>query len=178
MSVLGGCAETTDNANPQATKTLQVMTRAMSQLKLLRNRTRKASVTDTVVSERRKSKGRRVLYSLIAELVVALHLTFIGFVVCGSVAVLRWPRLVWIHVPVVLWGVWVEWSGTICPLTPLEKWLRVRAGTVGYEGDFFAEYLLPVLYPVGLNRGEQIILGFIVVVINVVAYGWIWSRNR
>ncbi len=178
MSVLGGCADITDNANPQATKTLQVMTRGMSHLNLLRKRTRKASAAATVVPERRKSKDRRLFYSLIADLVVALHLAFVGFVVCGSVGVLRWPRLVWAHVPAAVWGVWIEWSGTICPLTPLEKWLRVRAGNVGYEGDFLAQYMLPVLYPVGLNRSEQMILGFIVVVVNVAAYGWIWSRNR
>ena len=84
----------------------------------------------------------------------------------------RWPRLAWIHLPAVAWGVGIELTGAICPLTPLELWLRIEAGAAGYEGDFIAHYLLPVLYPAGLTRQAQLALGALACGINAAAYGW------
>ena len=88
-----------------------------------------------------------------------MHLAFVGFVVLGGFAVPRRPRLAWLHLPAVAWGVGIELTGAICPLTPLEHWLRWEAGATGYDGDFIARYLLPVLYPAGLSRRAQIVLG-------------------
>lgn len=119
-----------------------------------------------------------MLYSLLADLVVALHLAFVGFVVLGGLAVWRWPRLAWVHLPAVVWGVGIELSGAVCPLTPWENWLRHRTGDTGYQGDFIEQYLLPLLYPVGLTRTGQVVLGCLVIVVNAVAYGWVWSRRR
>ena len=73
------------------------------------------------------TRGTKVMYSLLADLVVTLHLAFVGFVVLGGLAVWRWPRLAWVHVPAVVWGVGIELSGAVCPLTPWESWLRHRA---------------------------------------------------
>lgn len=39
-------------------------------------------------------------------------------------------RLIWIHVPAVLWGVAIEFIGFVCPLTPLEGWLREQGGEI------------------------------------------------
>ncbi len=116
-----------------------------------------------------------MLYGLAADLLVIVHLAFVGFVVLGGLAVLRWPRLAWLHLPAVAWGVGIELSGAICPLTPLELWLRVQAGATGYEGDFIARYLLPVLYPAGLTRRAQVVLGLLAGGVNVAVYGW-WVR--
>ena len=124
------------------------------------------------------TRGTKVMYSLLADLVVTLHLAFVGFVVLGGLAVWRWPRLAWVHVPAVVWGVGIELSGAVCPLTPWESWLRHRAGDTGYQGDFIDRYLLPLLYPVGLTRTGQVVLGCIVIAVNAVAYGWVWSRRR
>lgn len=120
-----------------------------------------------------------MIYSLAAELLVVVHLAFVVFVVLGGVAVWRWPRVAWVHVPAVVWGVGIELTGAICPLTPAEQWLRVQAGASGYEGDFIAHYLVPVLYPAGLSREMQLVLGALACAVNVVAYGWIWTlRGR
>ena len=113
-----------------------------------------------------------MLYGVVADLVVAAHLAFVGFVVLGGFAVPRWPRLAWVHLPAVAWGVGIEFSGAICPLTPVEQWLRAEAGVAGYEGDFIARYLLPVLYPAGLTRQAQLVLGGLACGINLAAYGW------
>ncbi len=119
-----------------------------------------------------------MLYSLLADAIVAIHLAFVGFVVLGGLAVWRWPRLALLHLPAVVWGVGIELSGAICPLTPWENWLRHQAGDVGYQGDFVERYLLPLLYPVSLTRTDQVVLGCIVILVNVAAYGWLWSRRR
>ena len=110
--------------------------------------------------------GSRIL----ADLIVILHFVFVVFVVAGGALVLRWPRLAYVHLPAALWGAWIEFSGRICPLTPLEKALRTRAGEGAYSGDFIDHYVLPVLYPVGLTRGVQVWLGLGVVLVNVAVY--------
>jgi hypothetical protein len=77
-----------------------------------------------------------------------------------------------------VWGAAVEFTGWICPLTPLENWLRQRAGEGAYGDDFLARYLLPLLYPEGLTRPMQITLGVLVVVVNLLIYGWILYRKK
>ena len=96
----------------------------------------------------------------------------------GGFLALRWPAVRWVHLPAALWGVWIELSGGICPLTPLENALRRHAGQPGYAGDFVARYLLPVLYPRGLTRQAQLVLAAIVVAVNVGVYWWVSRRGR
>ncbi len=112
-----------------------------------------------------------MFYHILANLVVVIHLVFVIFAVLGAVLII-WRRwIVWLHFPAFLWSVWIEFAGGICPLTPLENWFRIKAGQGGYEGDFVATYLLPVLYPAGLTRNVQFILALMVIVINVALYG-------
>ena len=112
-----------------------------------------------------------MFYHILANLVVVIHLVFVIFAVLGAVLII-WRRwIVWLHIPAFLWSVWIEFTGGICPLTPLENWFRIKAGQGGYEGDFVATYLLPVLYPAGLTRNVQFILALMVIVINVALYG-------
>ena len=116
--------------------------------------------------------------AILAALVVVLHLTFVVFATLGGVLVLRWPAIAWVHVPCAAWAAFIEFSGRICPLTPLENVLRRRAGLGDYSGDFVANYIFPVLYPEGLTRNAQIAIGCFVVALNVVAYGWLIRRRR
>ena len=117
-------------------------------------------------------------YGRLADLVVAAHALYVAFVVLGGLVVLRWPRVAWLHVPAVVWGALVEFTGWICPLTPLEDALRQRAAEAAYSGDFLQHYLLSALYPNGLTRGVQIALGALVVVLNVAAYAFVIARRR
>ncbi len=119
-----------------------------------------------------------MIYTLLADSLLFLHLGFILFVGFGAVMVFHWPRISWIHIPSALWGAWIEFSGWICPLTPLENRLRQMGGAVGYSDGFIEHYVLPLIYPLGLTRGLQIGLGVLVLAINVTAYGfiaWRWS---
>ena len=111
---------------------------------------------------------------LAADAVVIIHLGFVGFVALGAAVVWWRPRLAWLHLPAVAWGVGIELAGMVCPLTPLEQWLRLQAGHAGYDRDFVAQYVLPVLYPAGLTSDVQWLLGGTVCVVNFVAYACIW----
>ena len=93
-----------------------------------------------------------MIFSLLADAVLVAHGTFVLFVVLGGLLVLRWQRAAWVHVPCALWGAWVEFAGWICPLTPLEVDLRMRAGGAGYTGGFIERYVTSAIYPQGLTR--------------------------
>ena len=113
-----------------------------------------------------------------ADAIVALHFAFVAFVVLGGLLALRWPRVAWLHVPAVIWGAIIEFTGWICPLTPLENRLRRAGGEAGYERDFIAHYILPVLYPEGLTRMDQIVLGGVALGINATIYTFVALRYR
>ena len=118
------------------------------------------------------------MYPLLADLVVIVHLAFVVFVLCGGLLVLRWRWIAWLHLPAAAWGAVVEFTGWICPLTPLENWLRAQGGEVGDEHDFMARYLLPIPYPGDLTRDLQLLLGTVVVVLNAAVYWWLWQRMQ
>jgi hypothetical protein len=117
-------------------------------------------------------------YRLLADLVLLGHAAFVAFVVLGGFAVLRWPRLAWIHVPVVLWGAGIEFAGGVCPLTPLENHWRRLAGEGGYAGGFVDHYVTAFLYPDGLTRDQQLVLGFAVLAFNAAVYARLLWRRR
>jgi uncharacterized protein DUF2784 len=119
----------------------------------------------------------RVSYRLLADLTVALHGAFILFVVGGGFLAWRWRWVAWLHVPCACWGALVELGGWVCPLTPLENAFRVRAGEAGYGGGFIEHYVVPALYPAGLTRAQQVLLGGAVVAVNVLAYGLLIRRG-
>jgi len=120
-----------------------------------------------------------MLYRVLADVVVILHLAFVMFVLFGGLLALWKPRIVWLHLPVMAWGAAVEFTGWFCPLTPLEQWLRLQGGESSYRSDFIEQYVLPVLYPAELSRDLQLVLGMLVVMINVAIYGWpLWRPRR
>jgi len=119
-----------------------------------------------------------MLYRLAADAVLILHLAFVVFVALGGFLVVRWPKLAWAHLPAVAWAALVEFSGWICPLTPLEIALRHGAGDAAYTGDFVEHYIVALLYPESLTRDMQIKLGIAVVLLNAVIYGVVLRRQH
>jgi len=118
-----------------------------------------------------------MLYALLADLVLVLHLAFIAFVVFGAALLERYPRLGWLHLPAVAWAALVEISGRVCPLTPLENHLRRLSGEAGYRGGFVEHYLAPLIYPDEITRSGQFALALAVILINVIAYARLWRRR-
>src|SRR5688572_14909184 len=114
----------------------------------------------------------------LATLVVRGHFAFILFVMFGGLLVLRWRRAAWVHIPCFLWGGYIEVSGGICPLTPLENRLRRAAGGSEYAGSFIEHYILPVMYPPGLSRPVQLTLAVGLVLLNLALYAFVIPRRR
>ena len=111
-----------------------------------------------------------MIYRLLADGVVVVHGLFVVFVLLGAFLALRWHWIVWIHIPAAIWGVLIEYAGWICPLTPLENSLRERAGQLTYSGDFIQHYVLGALYPQGLTRMTQYVLGSTALLVNIIGY--------
>jgi len=118
-----------------------------------------------------------MVYHALSNLVLIAHLAFVLFAVLGGFLVIKWKSLAWIHVPAFLWGALIELAGWVCPLTPLENWLREKDGGLIYRGDFIEHYILSLLYPITLTRSSQIFLGLFVLSVNLGLYGWILWRT-
>lgn len=118
-----------------------------------------------------------MIYRVLADLVLVVHLLFILFVGVGGFLVLRRGWVAWLHVPAVVWGAAIEFRNGVCPLTPLEKFFRVRGGQTAYEQGFIENYLLPIVYPAGMTREIQLALGIGALALNLAVYGWVFRRH-
>ena len=116
-------------------------------------------------------------YRLAADLTLVLHLTFIIFVLFGGLLCLHRIRWAWLHLPSMIWGVWVEWAAWTCPLTPLENYFRQLASGQGYRGDFVERYLVPLIFPEQLTLSLQWFLGGLVLVVNIFIYLYVLQKQ-
>lgn len=119
-----------------------------------------------------------MLYKLLADVVLVLHLLFILTVLIGALLVFKWPRFAWLHIPVALWGMSISFFGWVCPLTPLENYFRTMAGQQGFTGGFIGHYLLPMIYPGQLTRGMAIGMGVFVLLWNGLFYSIVLYRLK
>jgi hypothetical protein len=117
-------------------------------------------------------------WSILADMVLVLHGAFIAWATLGALAVWRWPRLIWMHLPALAWGVWIEATAGICPLTPLETALRLRAGQRAYDGSFVDHHLGALIYPQGLTPAMQWRIALGLAAFNLLLYGLIFWRRR
>jgi hypothetical protein len=116
------------------------------------------------------------MYGFLADLVMVLHFGFILLVVFGGILALRWQRFALLHLPAVLWALFLELKpGTLCPLTPLEQSLRLRAGESAYRGGFIEHYLGPIIYP-DMSMHDQYFLGIGLFVLTVVIYWRVYRK--
>jgi uncharacterized protein DUF2784 len=118
-----------------------------------------------------------VPYATMVDLLLLIHGAFVLFVIAGGLLVLRWLRVAWVHIPAALWGAAIEFGGFICPLTPLENAWRRAAGEQAYEGGFIEHYITAALYPTGLTRTIQLVLGMLVLAVNGWVYWRVWRRR-
>jgi hypothetical protein len=118
------------------------------------------------------------MYGFLADLVMVLHFGFILLVVFGGLLALRWRRFAFLHLPAVFWALFLELKpGTMCPLTPLEQYLRLRAGESAYRGGFIEHYLAPIIYP-DMSLYDQYFLGIGLFILTVTIYWRVYKKWR
>tara|TARA_B100001175_G_scaffold230206_1_gene196791 strand:- start:53 stop:421 length:369 start_codon:yes stop_codon:yes gene_type:complete len=118
------------------------------------------------------------MYEITANLILIIHLIFILFVVFGALLFFASKKIIFIHIPAIIWGSYIELTNSICPLTYLENWLLQKANLKTYSEGFIQNYLVPIVYPVNLNTDIQIFLGITLIVINIVIYGFIFIKLK
>ena len=119
-----------------------------------------------------------MIYSFLADLLMVLHLVFILYVIAGALLIFKWPKTLLLHLPACFWGMTVEFIGWICPLTPWEIQLRRLGGEEGYTGSFIEHYLIPIIYPSGLTREVQMVVGGTVLIVNLSLYNLNLIKKR
>ena len=119
-----------------------------------------------------------VIYELLANLTLIAHLIFILFVVFGGLILLIFPKIIYLHLPALLWGIYIELTNSVCPLTYLENWFLNKAELATYSNGFINNYLYPIIYPEGLTNNIQIYLGITLIVINILIYGFIFKNFK
>ena len=115
-------------------------------------------------------------YRATADAVLLIHFLFAAFAVFGGALVAYNSNWAWLHVPTVLWSSLVNLMGWTCPLTPVEKALRLRAGQAGYAGGFIQHYIGRAVYPGGMPRRLELVAGVSILVGNLVVYAVILAR--
>jgi hypothetical protein len=118
-------------------------------------------------------------YRILADVVVSVHFFFIVFVLLGGLLAFRWHWIPWLHIPAVAWGGFIEITGRICPLTPLENSLRRAGGLTDYSQSFIERYVFPVVYPEELAREFQVVMGSALIALNILIYAFlVWHRRN
>ena len=118
------------------------------------------------------------MYELFANLTLIAHLIFILFVIFGGLLFFIFSKVVYIHLPALLWGIYIELNNSVCPLTYLENWFLIKAELATYSNGFINNYLYPIIYPEGLTNNIQIYLGITLIVINILIYGFIFKNFK
>jgi len=116
------------------------------------------------------------MYEIASNLILLVHLIFIIFVVLGGLLFFASRKIIFIHIPALIWGIYIELTSSICPLTYLENWFLHKANLITYSGGFIQNYLVPIVYPADLTKDLQIYLGITLIVVNIIIYGFILNK--
>ncbi len=116
------------------------------------------------------------MYELAADFALIVHLAFIIFVIFGALLFFVLTKTIYVHLPALLWGIYIELTHSICPLTHLENWLLQKANLKTYSEGFIQNYLVPIVYPINLTEDLQIYFAILLVVINSIIYGFIINK--
>ena len=118
------------------------------------------------------------MYEIAANLILIIHFTFVLFVVFGALLFFASLKIIFIHIPALIWGSYIELTNSICPLTFLENWFLHKANLTTYSEGFIQNYLVPIVYPMSLTKGLQIYLGITLIVVNIIIYGFIFNKLK
>ena len=118
------------------------------------------------------------MYELAAHLTLIVHFAFIIFVVFGALLFFVSTKIIYVHVPALIWGIYIELTHSVCPLTYLENWFLQKANLTTYSEGFIQNYLVPIVYPKHLTDNLQIYFAIVLIVANMIMYGLIISKSK
>ena len=118
------------------------------------------------------------MYEFAADLTLIVHFAFIIFVVFGALLFFVSTKIIYVHVPALIWGIYIEITHSICPLTYLENWFLQKANLTTYSEGFIQNYLVPIVYPTNLTNDLQTYLAIVLIVANMLMYGLIISKSK
>ena len=118
------------------------------------------------------------MYEFLSTLTLIIHFLFIIFVILGALLFFVKPWTLYFHIPAFIYGVYVELTQSICPLTYLENYLLTKANLATYSTTFIQNYLYAIIYPINLTKEIQISLGITLLIINGIIYGFIIKRKK
>ena len=118
------------------------------------------------------------MYELAANLTLIVHFAFIIFVVFGALLFFVSTKIIYVHVPALIWGIYIELTHSVCPLTYLENWFLQKVNLTTYSGGFIQNYLVPIVYPKNLTEDLQTYFAIVLIVANMIMYGLIISKSK
>ena len=118
------------------------------------------------------------MYELAADLTLIVHFAFIIFVVFGALLFFVSTKIIYVHVPALIWGIYIELTHSVCPLTYLENWFLQKANLTTYSEGFIQNYLVSIVYPTNLTDDLQTYLAIVLIVVNMLMYGLIISKSK
>ena len=118
------------------------------------------------------------MYELAADLTLIVHFAFIIFVVFGVLLFIVSTKIIYVHVPALIWGIYLEFTHSVCPLTYLENWFLQKANLTTYSKGFIQNYLVPIVYPKNLTEDLQTYLAIALIVANIITYVFIISKIK
>ncbi len=117
------------------------------------------------------------MYEFSAKITLIIHFIFIIFVVLGSLTIFFKKIFIYFHFPCLLWGLYIQFSSKICPLTYLENWLLKKGGKSFYDEGFVSNYIFNIVYPKELDSEVQFILGIILLIFNLLLYSFYFAKK-
>jgi len=118
------------------------------------------------------------MYEFLATFTLIIHFLFILYVILGGLLFFIKPWTIYFHIPAFFYGVYVEFTQSICPLTYLENFFLSKAKVATYSTSFIQKYLYAIIYPINLTTKFQIILGTTLIIINAIIYWFILKRKQ
>ena len=118
------------------------------------------------------------MYEFAADLTLIVHFAFIIFVVFGALLFFVSTKIIYVHVPALIWGIYIELTHSVCPLTYLENWFLQKVNLTTYSEGFIQNYLVPIVYPKNLTEDLQIYFAIVLIVANMIMYGLIISKSK
>jgi hypothetical protein len=118
-----------------------------------------------------------MIWRVLADVVMVVHAALLLFFMIGGFLAWRWPRLIWVHLGIVLWNVVIVLVDFGCPVTATEKYFRRLGGESVYSAGYIHHYLEGRLWPEGATPVAEKV-GFVLVLISYAGFFVLQHRRK